>query len=276
MTLSNLPFSATRLTLAALLAVSTAFAQGSGPDDGALWQPMFDSSGAIPPSGIVALHGGPPPVLGSTTAVQVLAPGFQFAFVAVSLGANEGYPVQIGLESLDIYIDPLLSLGTYAVPIGFSGQGQLALPLPPDPLLSGLEPGFQGLVLDPTGNVAATNLLAGNFGLVAGAPVQFAFAFGGNSGVSISAGRYWRNNQNPSTIVNNATAAAKDYTFHIEKSASQGVLELRDQNGVVLATVGGSETATSVTITVPAGSQVRFFNSGGATINGLKWSVDVG
>ena len=104
MTLSNLPFSATRLTLAALLAVSTAFAQGSGPDDGALWQPMFDSSGAIPPSGIVALHGGPPPVLGSTTAVQVLAPGFQFAFVAVSLGANEGYPVQIGLESLDIYI----------------------------------------------------------------------------------------------------------------------------------------------------------------------------
>ncbi|MCR9243638.1 MAG: hypothetical protein NXI31_01310 [bacterium] len=259
--------------LACCLSTGGAFAQTS-QDFGADWTSMFDSSGTISPSGYVELVGGAPPVLGTTTSMQLIAPGFQFGFIAVSPIATTGSTVHIGVDPLELYIDPFLTLGTYALPMP-GGQAQLDLPLPPDPNLAGLELAFQGLVIDQQGNLAAANLLAGNFGVVPGGPVFFNFQFGGNSGISIDAGEYWEKNNNRQTVIRNATAGPKDYTLCIEKQASRGVLEIRNGAGVVIATIAGHETSTSVSITVPAGGTIHFFNSGNAKINNLKWSVKV-
>ncbi len=251
---------------------STAAAQTTGGDDGSHWLHMFDSSGAVSPSSVVELVGGQPPVLGTTTSVQLVAPGFDFGFIAISGWAGSGFEIPIGPNPIDIFLDPGLSLGSYALPMP-GGQAQLPLPLPPDPALSGLELGFQGLVMDPVGNVAATNLAVANIGLHFGGAANVAFMFGGNSGISISRNSYWEKNNRKKTIVSNpAGRPPLNLLVCIQKQASNGVLEIRLDDGTVLATIAGHETGTAVPITVPAGRSVHFFNSGTATINGLKWS----
>lgn len=276
MTISTLTRTAAFFTFSCLFTTAACLAQGTGGGDhGSNWVSMFDPSGTIPPTGFVELDGGPPPVLGSTTSVHLTAPGFDFGFLAISPVATIGTPVHVGQDPLDLYFDPLLTLGTYALPMP-GGQGQLDLPLPPDPALAGFQLAFQSLVLDPVGNLAASNLLAGNFGLIPGGPSLFAWNLGGNNGISISKNTWWNKNGTRNTVITNGTAAAKDYTLCIEKSASGGVLEIRDNTGALLGTVAGHETSTSISFTLPAGRTAHFFNSGSATINGLKWTVKVG
>lgn len=254
-----------------LFSATAALAQGTGAggDLGAAWAPMFNSSGAIAPTGFVELNGGSPPLLGTTTSVQLSAPGFNFGIFAVSLSAHAGSPVNVGGDVLDIYIDPFVSLGSFALPM-LGGQAQLNLPLPPDPALSGLDLAFQGLLLDPIGNVAASNLLAGQVGLIFGAPVHFAFQFGP---LAISRHRYWPTTATKQPIANNTSGAAKNYTISGVKNQG-GTLEVRDETGAVLHTFGPNDIALNVTLNVANGSQLYWYNSSGSTINGVTWQVD--
>ncbi|MBK8100955.1 MAG: hypothetical protein IPK26_28055 [Planctomycetes bacterium] len=257
-------------SFAALLATTTlAIAQIDGR---ASHEPMFGPSGALPPSGTVRLDGGLPPIPGSTATWTITAPGFSYGFAGLSGNANIGWhPL---MDPLTLYLDPLALIGSLPLPLS-GGFGTLPLPLPPAPSLSGLDLAMQAIVLSPSGGLAGSNLVVSNLGLDAGmGSAVFAFTFGP---ISLPPNQCHPNGQAPTPIVENATAAAKDYTIQLNRSAGGGTLVVRNAAGTAVATVPPNQTTLTVSVTVPPGGKLFLCNQDrNATVNGVSWSITVG
>lgn len=265
----------TRKTLhafvSALVASGIAAAQTS-QDSAAVYEPMFAPTGTFSPSAPPQLLGGLPPVIGQPTSVQLLAPGFDLGITVLSGDASSGLPMLVGGSQLSLYVDPLALVGTMVMPLG-GGAGTAGFVVPPDPSLSGLDLALQAVVLNGSGAVAATNLLAANVGLQPFAGnAAFAFGFGP---ISIDRNSYYSVGGQRQAIANNATAAARNYTITGRRSQGGGTLEIRNQAGAVIATFGPNDTVISITITVPAGGKLYFYNSSGSSnVNGVTWTIE--
>jgi hypothetical protein len=236
-------------------------------------EPMFGPSGAIPPGGVVRLDGGLPPIIGTTTSWNLTAPGFTFAVTGIGTNVWPGW--QPFGDPLKLYLDPLSLFGTLSLPLSGPGFGTLTLPLPPSPFLNGLDVALQAMVLAPTGDVAASNLVVSNVG---GAPgvgqAVFAFQFGPES---IQPATTWPSNQTPGPIAENATPAAKNYTITGVRSQGGGQLVIKNQAGATIATIPPNQTNFAITVTLPPGGKLFFANTDpNQTVNDVRWSIQVG
>lgn len=265
---------------AALLAATTLFAsicpgQTSG-DFRADFASMFLPSG--PQGGATVLHldGGLPPVIGQFTSMTVWGPDFVFGGVIGSFrsGLEQWLPFPSG--GLEIYVDPLLQLGTIPVPLG-TGPGTAALPLPPDPTLAGLDLAWQAFAIDGQSRIAVSNLLAMNVGLSATGGAAVFAAPAGERTYSIPPRNYYPNNARKQPILRNPNPAGGqniNCVIHVEKNGNCGPLEIRDQTGAVLHTMDRAATSGDYWVSIPPGGAVYFYNAHGSeNVNGLKWRL---
>ncbi len=257
-----------RTTCLVGLAIGSAVAQ----DARAAHEPMFGASGGIPPGGVVRLDGGMPPIVGGTASWGLMAPGFTFGITGISTNVWPAW--HPFADPLALYLDPLALLGTMPLPLSPLGLGSMTLPIPPDPALTGLDLALQALVLAPTGQVAASNLVVTNIGVTAGTgEAVFGFDFGP---YSIPPATTWPSNQAPGPIVENASPVPKNYTVSMTRAPGGGALVIKDQAGVVKATIQPNQTSFSMTIPVPGTGKLFLANtSGNAPVNNVTWDLRV-
>ncbi len=244
-------------------------------DQKAAFAPMFNPTGHDLSQPPVHLYGTQLPELGGVMGVDLVAGGAAQGFVLLGIGTSTGIPIPLQGRLVSLYLEPISILDAIPLPMQPNGIGHLRLPVPPDPRLIGADLAMQGVTMDILGGVRATNLLAANVG-VFGAPGRALFAF--THTATIPRNSYLMDKAHrpqKMAVYCNATSKCTKVTFTGAKNQSRGDLEIRDGAGKVVATIDKNSTIISVTVTVPAGGKLYFYNNGNGTMNGLTWEIEV-
>ena len=230
------------------------------------------------PSGAVGrrsntLTGGNPPLLGSTTTLDLFAPTYDFGALAVSASART-LELPMAGYSLVVHAD-LATLVTLPVTLDAQGYVFLPLPLPNDPGLAGLDLAFQGVVSSRAQpfQLGATNLVLANLGNSLLGSAVFAMTFGPFGIPPLS---YMLNPDGSQKVVHQAGEGGDKIVIQGTKQANVGPLEIRVTNPPRTIVIPAGADTFSQSIDVGPGGQVFFYNASATqSMSGVTWEVTV-
>ena len=237
------------LLLSTILAVTSTM---SAQDDGAGYSRMFRSSGDAGP---VELLGLAPPVIGGDMVLGLDAPGAQFASLLISAGATTGLDLPIGVRPIRLYLDPFAILAQAPMPAGPGGA--LALPIPPDPAMVGIDLAIQAVVAAVNRAVGASNLLLANIGADPNGPIAFGITFQTTLGAREILEAIHENGSPRRQCVTVQVAMDRDIVLDVHVSGTRRTT-LRHPGGSVTLTVNPGQTVSLRNASRDTGASISY------------------